>query len=303
MARSPVLDLNKLTTFDAVARLGSFTAAAHELSISQPAVSIQIRGLEHHFGVPLLHRGRRGGARPTTDGEKLHAYVRRILSAAAEAEETLLGSRPLRSGRLLLVATGTAASYVLPPVLGEMKTRHPGLRVQLLVRNSQDALAVLLGGEADLGVLTGPVRDRRLQAQPFFEDDLLLAVAPGHRLARRRSVAVRELAGEPLILREPGSATRALVESELRQAGVRFETTMELASYEATLQAVVAGVGAAIVSSVVLRRDVEARRLVALRVRGVTLRRTFSFVSSVDGAEPLAVQRFKETARRLIARM
>jgi LysR family transcriptional regulator, low CO2-responsive transcriptional regulator len=302
------LNLNQLRTFEAVARLASFTAAARELAISQPAVTVQVRELESHFGLPLVDRSRaaRAAGRAvllTREGESLYRYATQIVTAARQAEQAIRGARGLESGRLPLVATATAASYFLPPVIREFKRRHPGVAVQLLVLNSQEALARLRALQADLGVMTGEIRDARLVTVPFFEDRLVLAVAPGHRLARRRSVPARDLAGEPLITRERGSATRALIEAEFRRAGVTLEAAMELASNEATLQIVAAGHHAAVVSAEMARREVEAGRIVALPVRGVNLSRTFWFAFPKERAHYPTIQEFIDAARRAPRRL
>lgn len=298
----PAMNLNRLATFEAVARLRSFTAAARELSLSQPAVSVQIRELERHFGLSLLDRRRHRGLVLTSDGEVLYGYARRMLDTAREAEQAIAGARELQSGTLPLVATPTAASYALPAVLAEFKSRYPRVHVRLLVLNSQEALAHLAGLHADLGVMTGAIRDRRLRTVPFFEDELVLALPPGHRLAGRRSVDVRQLTGERMIVRERGSATRALIETEFRRAGVRYETTMELASNEATLHAVAVGNGCAIVSAEMARRDAEARRIATVRVRGVALRRTFRFAFPAERAHYPTIQTFIETGQRAMRR-
>jgi DNA-binding transcriptional LysR family regulator len=296
------MNLNRLVTFEAVARLRSFTAAARELALSQPAVSVQIRELERHFGLSLLDRRRRRGVVLTSDGHVLYGYARRMLETAREAEQAVAGARELQSGSLALVATPTAASYALPAVLAEFKSRYPAVHMRLFVMNSQEALAYLTGLQADLGVMTGTVRDRRVRTVPFFEDELVLALPPGHRLASRRSVDVSQLAGERMIVRERGSATRELVESEFRRAGVRVEITMELASNEATLQAVASGNGCAVVSAEMVHRETEARRIVAVRMRGVALRRTFWFAFPAERAHYPTINKFIEIGQRAMRR-
>ncbi len=296
------LNLNKLRAFEAVARLRSFTAAAEELGVSQPAVTVQVRELERFFGLPLIDREKRRRVELTRDGEVLYSYARQIMTAALEAEQALAGARQLASGTLPLVATHTAASYFLPPVLGAFRTRYPGIHVRLLVLNTEQALSHLLGLHADLGVMPAQTRDPRLVAVPFFEDRLVLAVSARHPLAQRRAVDVQSLRHERMIMREKGSGTRALIESEFRRAGVEIEATMELASNEATLEAIAAGHGVAVVSAEMVRRDVEARRIVALEVRGVTLRRTFWFVSHRERAHYPTVRQFIETGQRVMSR-
>ncbi len=297
------INLNKLRTFEAVARLGSFTAAARELAISQPAVTVQVRELETQLGIPLLDRARGRKVMLTGEGETLLGYARQIVTAARQAQEALGGARALESGRLPLVATGTAAAYVLPPVIDEFRRRYPGVHVHLLVLNSAQALGRLRAREADLGVMTGEIADRRLVTLPFFEDRLVLVVAPGHRLARRRSVHARDLAGEALIVRERGSATRTLIESEFRRASVPVRAAMELGSSEATLELVAAGRHAAVISAAMARREVQAGRLVALAIRGVSLTRTFWFAYPRERAHYPTIREFIETGRRTVRRV
>ncbi|MDR7483594.1 MAG: LysR family transcriptional regulator [Armatimonadota bacterium] len=293
------LNLNKLWTFEAVARLGSFTAAARELHISQPAVTVQVRELEAYFGVTLIQRGRRG-ALLTPDGEVLYGYARQVVTAALAAQQAVAGARELAGGTLPLVATPTAASYVLPAVLRAFTARYPGVHLQLLVLNSRDALASLADLRVDLGVMPGEMSDARLVTVPFFEDRLVLAVHPGHRLAGHRSIAVRQLQGERMIFRERGSGTRALIEAELRRAGVRVRPVMELASNEATLEAVAAGQGVALVSAEMARRAVETGRLAAVDVRDVRLRRTFWFVFRRDRAHYPTIRAFIQTGQSVM---
>jgi DNA-binding transcriptional LysR family regulator len=300
MAAAGGLNLNRLRTFEAVARLESVTAAARELALSQPAVTVQLRELERGLGAALLDRGRGRRVALTHDGERLAAYARQIVSLAREAERAM--GRDAVGGRLPLVATPTAASYLLPRVIGEFQRRHPRVQIELRVVNSREAVARLRAREADVGILTGAVSDPRLIASPFVEDRLVLAVGARHRLARRRAVAARELAGLPLIMREQGSATRALIESELRRVGVRPEVAMEVASAEATLRLLAAGPHAAVLSAEIVRRDVEAGLLAALTIRGVRLRRTFWLAVPRERAEDPTVRALLEAARAVIRR-
>jgi DNA-binding transcriptional LysR family regulator len=302
MAPTASLNLNKLRAFEAVARLRSFTAAGEALGLSQPAVTVQVRDLERYFGLPLLDRDRRRRVELTREGEVLYGYARQILAAALEAEQALSGTRQLRSGTLPVVATRTAASYFLPPVLTAFRARYPAVRIRLLVLNTEEALAHLAGLHADLAVVPGDIDDPRLVTVPFCEDRLVLAVSPRHPFARRRTVHARALAGEPMIVRERGSATRALIEAEFGRAGVTVEAAMEFASNEATLEAVAADHGVAVVSEAMARREVEARRVVALEVRGVALRRSFWLAFRRDRAHYPTVRQFIETAGRVLPR-
>lgn len=270
------LNLHQLRVFEAVARTGSFSKAARELSITQPAVTFQIRQLEAQRGVALFERIRR---RPglTQAGQTLYQYAQRIFALAEEAEQALEHARGLKAGRLRLIASLTAAAYYLPPVVAAFKRRYPGIQVQLVVDNSHRVAERILSLADDLGVLTGEPKDPHLVLEPFCEDPLVLIVHPQHPWARRRTVSLRELAAQPFILREPGSATRALIESRMAADGIGLRVTMELGSNEAIKRTVELGNGVTLISAAIVRREVEAGRLAMLRVRGPGLVRRFYF--------------------------
>jgi aminoethylphosphonate catabolism LysR family transcriptional regulator len=260
------LDLGRLRAFEAVGRTGSFSRAAAELSVTQPAVSVQVRQLEQHVGVPLFDRVRRR-PRLTQPGQTLFQYVQRIFALAREADEALSLARGLRAGRLQVVASLTAAAYYLPPVLAAFQRQHPGIRVQLSVDNSRRVAQRVLALTDDLGVLSGEPRDPSLALEPFCEDPVVLIVPPAHPWARRRAVSLRELRGEPLILREPGSATRAFIEDRMAAAGVDLHVTMELGSNEAIKRTVETGNGLTLISAAVVHREVAAGYLALVRIR------------------------------------
>jgi molybdate transport repressor ModE-like protein len=269
------VNLHHLRILQAVAAAGSFTGAARRLGITQPAVTIQVRDLEAAAGVRLVER-RAGRAQPTEAGRALLGVGDRLSAVLDEAESVLAQARGAVTGTLRLSASGTAGGYLLPPLLTAFRRRHPEVRVRLDISNSRRVLEEVLAREADLGVLGAPdgappaalAGDPRLSARSFAREPLVLAVAPGHRWARRRSVGAAELAGEPLILREPGSATRRVLESRLEAAGVQPRVAMELGSNEALVHAVAAGLGVALVGARVVARDVAAGRLRRLRLRG-----------------------------------
>lgn len=296
-----VLNLNQLRVFEAVARTGSFSKAAQELSVTQPAVTVQIHHLEKHCGVPLFERVRRR-ARLTPAGLTLHQYAQRIFALAEEAEQALELARGFKAGRVRLVASLTAAAYYLPPLIAAFKQRYPGIEVQLFVDNSQRVAERIQALVDDIGVLSGEPQDPNLVLEPLCEDPLVLIVSPRHPWAKRRTVSLHELADQPFILREPGSATRALIESRMAAEGVALRVTMELGSNEAIKRSVEMGHGVTLISAAIVQREVEARHLVMLRVREPGLVRRFYMAYHRERRESPFIRAFLEVTQRNFGR-
>ena len=258
--------LAQLRVFDAITRTGSFSRAAERLAVTPPAVSLQVRRLEREYGVRLFERiGRR--VRLTPAGDALRQYTQRIFTLAEDAEQVLQGARGFTATRLRIVATPTTAGYYLGPIWRALRQHYPELRLELSVQNSRRVRERLLELEADLGMLGGEPDHPDLVLQPFARDLLAVIVAPDHPWGRRRSVALADLRDQPLILREPGSATREIVERRLRAEGVDVGAAMEIASTEAIKRAVEVGTGVSVLAAAAVRRDVDGGHLRALRVR------------------------------------
>ncbi|WP_431024099.1 LysR substrate-binding domain-containing protein [Halomonas sp. H5] len=235
----------QLRAFHAVAIHGSFTRAAERLFLSQPAVSDQVRKLEEQFGVSLLRRNKRS-VQLTELGERLLGITQRLFAAAGEAEELLVCSRELRSGRLTLAVDSPL--HVLP-FIARFNERYPAIRFNLVTGNTDEALTRLFEHKADFAVLGRPVEDPRLLAQELSCDPLIAFVPSRHPWASRRSLTLADLDDAPLVLRERGSMTRQLIEEELKAAGYRINLAIEAEGREAVFELVAAGLGIGIVSA------------------------------------------------------
>lgn len=268
-----VLNLNQLRTFEAVTRAGSFARAAERLAVTPPAVSLQIAQLEEESGFRLFERhGRR--VKLTPAGLLLEEYVHRVFTQVNDAERALEQMRSFERGNLRIVASPTAAAYYLPPLLASFKRRYPAIHVQIAVGNSESVRERLRALDDDLGVLGGQTDDPALVFERLVDDILVAVVPPPHAWARRRSVSLREVADSPLILREPGSASRQLIETRLRSLGFRCVPVMEIGSNEVIKRVVEMGSGVAILSRAIVRREIAARLLNAVAIRGASLVRT-----------------------------
>ena len=257
----------QLRAFHSVAEEGGFTRAAEALNVTQPTLSGQVRALEDAYGVKLFERRGRG-VEPTDLGQALHAVTRRLFDLESEAEQLLTAARGLRRGRLRV---GADAPYHVVPLLAAFNRRHPGIELALSFGNSEAVLQELFARRSDVAVLPDSPKDDRLYARAFRRERLVVFVDRGHPWARRRAVRLAELAGRRLVLREPGSTTRALFEAALRARGIAPAGVLEVGSREAVREAVAAGLGIGAVFESEFGND---DRLHPLALRDATLAAT-----------------------------
>ncbi len=251
----------QLRAFHAVARAGSYTRAAEALHVTQPTLSGQVKALEESYGVRLFERRGRG-VELSGLGRSLFDVTRRLYALEADAEQLLSAARSLTGGQLRV---GADAPYHVIPLLAAFNRRHPGIRLSFSFGNSERVLRDLLERRSEVAVLADLSADRRIHAVPFRKDRLVAFVARGHPWARRRSLRLEELAGERLVLREPGSTTRAIFERALAAQGIETGAALEIGSREAVREAVAAGLGIGVVFESEFGRD---PRLHALTLRG-----------------------------------
>ncbi len=262
-ARIPLIPLE---TFHLIARLQSFSGAARQIGISQPAVTQQIHRLERDLGLVLFDRaGRR--VIITDAGRALDTFAQRIFHLLDAARETLNGLAGVQTGRLDVGASRTAGAYYVAGLLDRFKRRHPGVRVSLSVGNSETILGRVLDFDLHAGLIAGPCEHPHLASLPLIRDRMLVVLPPGHRLSRRPVVAIQDLAPSPMILREPGSATRRLIEQAFRTYGLHVVPAMELESNEAIKSAVADGIGVGIMAHAAVAQELASGRLVGRRLR------------------------------------
>ena len=267
------LSFTQLAAFHAVAAAGSVGRGAAALGVSQPAVSKQVKLLERSVGAVLFERTARG-VRPTAAGEVLADYARRIYALAREAEQAMDDLQSLRRGRLVIGASPTVGTYLLPELLVRFRQRFPGVHLALEIENAQALQRRLAEGQLDFGLSEVPPQREELDARPFGQDRLIAVAARSHPLARRRKrVTLARVCHEPFVVRETGSNTKSLVERLLAGRGLAVTPVLSVGSTEAIKRAVVAGLGVAIISALAAGPELAARRLVELRVTDLKLSR------------------------------
>ncbi|GHH68643.1 LysR family transcriptional regulator [Kitasatospora indigofera] len=271
---SHVPELGALELLLAVARLGSVGRAAAELGVSQPTASARIKGMERQIGVALLERSPRG-SKPTGAGRLVVEWARNVVEAAQALDAGIDALRENRDARLRVVASLTVAEYLMPGWLLALHGVSPQTSVTLRTANSADVAGHVLAGEADLGFVEGPTTAAGLSGTVVAADRLVVVVAPDHPWARRRApLTGPELAATALVLREPGSGTREVLEMALEPYGGAARPLMELASSTALKAAAMTGAGPVCLSELAVVEELATRRLVEVPlVAGLDLRR------------------------------
>jgi DNA-binding transcriptional LysR family regulator len=297
------MDTRQLAAFVAVVERASFSHAAEQLGVTQPAVSLQIRSLEKRLGVQLLDRsGRR--VEPTDAGRRLYRGALRLLAQ----EEQLLAelgdeAEGELTGRLELGASTGPGGTVIPVVLCEFQQRHPQVHVALTVSDTQRIVEQVARRELELGVVGAARRHRGVVFEPFFRDEVVLAVPRGHRFADT-VVSLDELRTEPLILMQEGAGVRQVIDDELREAGLRLrdlDVRLELGLQESARSAVLGGFGVTFISRAAIEADVATGTLAVARVEGLDPSREIQLVRSAGRAESRVGQTFVDFAKTRLA--
>jgi DNA-binding transcriptional LysR family regulator len=284
------LTLRQLRIFEAVARHGSLSRAAAELHLTQPAVSMQMKQLESLVGMPLA---KRVGTRTllTPAGAELRLHARDITMRMADLALAMDEFRGLKRGQLRLAVVSTA-NYFLPRLIAEFSRGHPGVHVSLQVANRETVLAALCDGAADLAITGRPPERNDISAQPFMPNPLVVIAPPEHALVGTGRVPLARLARETLVVREPGSGTRAALERHFAQHGLAVRPGCELGTNEALKQAVRAGLGLGMVSAQTIELELAAGYLVVLPVEGFPIVRQWHVVHRTRNRLSLAARTF-----------
>lgn len=285
------MNFDRLHIFHTVAELQSFTRAAERLHLTQPGVSKHVRELEAELGMKLFDRlGKRVAL--TQAGEILFSAAGRAFRVLADARAKMADVQVLEGGRLTVGVSVTIGTYILPEVLGRFRRAYPSVEVVADVTLSGRVVRNVLGNTVDVGLVGHPAEDVRLVSEPFMRDDLMLILPPGHRWAERDRVSCPELRDEPFILAKPGSGTRAVLESRLRDLGCELTRTMEFGNTEGVKKAVEAGLGVAVLSWKVVEREVEAGHLRAVGLAEGGFGREFRVIRRKDKYLSRAVEAF-----------
>lgn len=289
--------MQQLRYFVAVADAGKMTAAARDLHVAQPSVSKQLRKLEAELGAALFERGK-AGVSLTDAGQILLPWARRVLTDLEGARSEVAGLASLERGRLSVGATPSLSTVLLPRVLAAFHSQHPGITLNVLEAGSRDLVDRLAVGGLDLALVILPLpREELFDTSPLLREELVLAVAKRHRLAKRKSVRVSELRGLPLVMFREGYDLRSATIAACEQAGFHPTFAIEGAEMDGVLRMTAAGVGVAVVPSMVVEKG---GALVAVRIAQPTLVRSVGVAFRRDRQHSRAADAFVAHLREFL---
>lgn len=284
------------TTFKTTAELGAISRAARRLNLSISAVSQQMAQLEQHYDAKLFLRTGHG-VTLTQSGEMLYRYVVTLLNTIAESKRQIDHLNQESRSMVVIGASFTVAEYLLPHVLPQYG-RSDAERLFVAMANSQAIMDQVIHGEIDVGLIEAALSHPQAVVQPFWTDRLAIAVHQNHPFGQRTVIELEEFLAEPIILREPGSGTRTVLETGLASVGLGLESLnvrMILGTTQAIKAMVAAGVGTSAMSPLVLTPE-ERVRVHLVTVRGLDLYRHFSIVFREDRTR--LIEHFVDTIMR-----
>jgi DNA-binding transcriptional LysR family regulator len=297
------MDTRQLAAFCAVVERRSFSQAADQLGVTQPAVSLQVRALEKRLGTQLLDRsGRR--VEPTEAGLRLYRGAQRILTLEQQLlDEVVSEGVGDLAGSLSIGASTGPAAVVVPQLLCEFQREHPRIRVALEVHDTRTVVELVADRRLELGIVGAAPRHRAVRFDPFAYDEVVLVCPSGHRFAGQ-TLDVHELATETLVVMQEGAGVRRIVDDELRRLGLRLrdlDLRLELGLQESVRSAVLAGYGVTFISRAAVESELAAGTLAEARIEGMDGRRAISLARATGRAQSRVAEAFARFARERIA--
>jgi len=274
------MNIKKLEIFVAIATTGSFSKGAETVCISQSTASQHIAALEDTCGVRLLDRTGRG-VMPTEAGKVMLVHAQQVLKSLKNTEQAILRFRQVDGVELCVGGSTIPGTYLLPKAIAALRISDPGITVTVEIADSRQILAKLVEEHIEIGIVGTTADEKLFTSEALGQDVILLVARKGHRWCERAVVQPEELLTEPIIMREKGSGTHDVVDSALRQFGIKTSDLMvstTISSSEAVKQAVLADCGVAFLSEIVVREDLNLGKLVAIKLSDFTITRRFSLV-------------------------
>lgn len=289
--------LDQLRILKAIAAEGSFKRAADSLYVSQPAVSLQVQNLEKQLDVPLFDRGGRR-AQMTEAGYLLLSYGEKIISLCQETCRAIEDLQNLQGGTLIVGASQTTGTYLLPRMIGMFRQKYPDVSVQLQVHSTRRTAWSVANGQVDLAIIGGEIPTELqdiLEIKPYAEDELALILPATHALAKAETIQREDLYKLQFIALDSQSTIRKVIDRVLGRCGIdpkRLKVEMELNSIEAIKNAVQSGLGAAFVSISAIEKELQMGILHRARIKDVVVRRTLSAILNPNRYRSKAAEAF-----------
>jgi len=269
------MEFKKLEVFCNLVELKSFTKTAEAVNLAQPTVSEHIRNLEEQLGQKLFNRlGRE--VEPTPTGKLLYGYIRKILRIKSDALQAVNQFSGTIVGRIMIGSSTIPGTYILPYIIGNFRKEYPSIQATIKISGSKRIAKCVINGDLELGVIGAEWNENSLDLMELFSDELTLIVYPEHHFAKKKSISIEELKGEPFILRELASGTRKIMEQIFAQNNFKLSDLQEVAeigSTEAVKEAVKAGLGISILSKKAVLEDIKQQKLVSVELENISMKR------------------------------
>ena len=291
--------LEQLIILRAVANDGSFNRAAQTLYITQPAVSLQIRNLEKQLKITLFDRAKKQ-VKLTETGHLFLRYGNRILSLCEESARVLNDLSDLHSGKLILGASQTTGTYLMPKIIALFRQRYPNVQVELHVDSTRRIAWKMINGQIDVGIVGGeiPLKLRKiLDVTPYVEDELALILPKSHPFVKHITINKEKLYSLKFIALDSGSTIRTVVDDVLVKSGIdvtRLQIEMELNSIEAIKNAVQSGLGVAFVSVSAINKELELGLLSWVKIDEIIVKRMLSLILNPNRYKSKASENFTD---------
>ena len=276
------MDVRQLKLFCRIVERRSFSLAADDMHITQPAASLQVRSLEREFKTKLLDRSSREIV-PTDSGEVLYRHARDMLELEERARTEIGNLGEIIGGRLAVGSSTGPGEHILPELIARFHEAHPMVGITLYVAGTHEIIERVLKREFEVGVVGALAHQRELVVKPLARDEIVLVCRPDHPWTRLPDIALADILTEPHIIQQRGAGVRSVVEEHLRARSIRPESlnvALEMGLNESAKQAVVAGGGVTFLSRFTIRAELEHGTLAVVPVRDLKIERDFYFIHS-----------------------
>ncbi|MCH5584409.1 LysR family transcriptional regulator [Shimazuella sp. AN120528] len=285
-----------LKVFVTVAEKKSFSRAAEELNLTQPAVSQYIRALEHSIGAKLLDRTNKY-VRLNQIGEIVFHYAKEILGLYTKMQYLVDERNKKASGPIAIGASYTFGEYILPYVIANLQKAYPAISPSITINNTKEIIDLLLSHQLDIGIIEGPFKGKKLATEIIAEDNMVVTASPDHHLIKKKKVVtISDLEKETWIIREEGSGTRTATDEFFRKHLIEPKKCMEFGSTQVIKESVQAGIGISLLSQWAIKKDLRHNYMKIVKIKGLPFKRYFSIVTN-NTYQTMALKTFMETLR------
>jgi len=282
-----------LRIFVTIVEHKNLSGAAEELCQTNPNVSLQIQSLEEELGTKLVNYSSKH-LELTQSGEIYYGYAKQILLLQDKAKQEIKQLSNVVTGDLRVGASYTIGEYIMPFVVAEFAAHYPKVEIETSIANTAEIIQAVRANHLDIAFVEGEVNHTDLEIHPIMEDELILVVPNQHPLSRLPIVTAEHLQDQVWIIRESGSGTRSFLNELIKEWGINVRKTYIFGSGQAVKQAVIAGLGIALVPRLLVRKELNAKELKSIRIKGKRLTRSFNLIGPKNHETSEAMEAFTE---------